>query len=175
MKNLQLVENIAKLQLVENAEIGNKRFTAIASKVGTVNRNGLYLDGDVIEMDREKYPFLFNHGKSANDLIGSCVTKFNAEQSAYITEFEVFENKLEIQKAIEGGVFDSVSISYYIDEYNFGENDEIVVKHATMNEVSLVSVGADPDAKIINNELEAEKKAFIEAKNKLKELKKSYE
>lgn len=175
MKNLQLVENIAKLQLVENAETGNKRFTAVASKVGTVNRNGLYLDGDVIEMDREKYPFLFNHGKSANDLIGSCVTKFNAEQSAYITEFEIMESKSDFQKAIENGVYDSVSIAYYITEYSFGENDEIIVQKAIMNEISLVSVGADSEAKLMNNELEAEKKAFIEAKNKLKELKKAYE
>ena len=45
----------------------------------------------------------------------------------------------------------------------------------TIDEISLVSVGADPEAKLMNNELADERKAFIEAKNRLKEIKSYYE
>ena len=44
-----------------------------------------------------------------------------------------------------------------------------------MNEVSLVSVGADSDAKLIANELRQDKQAKQLAENKLKEIKAKYE
>ena len=79
-------------------------------------------------------------------------------------------------KAIKNGVYDSVSISYYITDYDFSEDDDaIVVQRALMNEVSLVSVGADSEAKLIANELREDKQAKQLAENKLKELKAKYE
>lgn len=171
---MKLVENIAKVELIEN-ESGDKSIRAIASYVHTKNNNDLYLDGDVIEFKREVYPFLFNHGKSADDFLGETRTHYDSELDAYVSDINVYDNRPEIIKAIENGVYDSVSISYYITEYSFGDEDEIIVKHAIMNEVSLVSVGADPEAKLMNNELANERKAFIEAKNRLKEIKSYYE
>ena len=44
-----------------------------------------------------------------------------------------------------------------------------------MCEVSLVSVGADRDAKIVANELKEKHRANILAENKLREIKKAYE
>ena len=82
----------------------------------------------------------------------------------------------DIIKAIKNGVYDSVSISYYITDYDFSEDeDAIVVHNALMNEVSLVSVGADSEAKLIANELREDKQAKQLAENKLKEIKAKYE
>ena len=176
----KLVENIAKLQVnTVDAETENPKttYTAIASKVGTVNRNNMMLNGDCITMERERYPFLYNHGESANDLIGSCQTHYDEAEQAYITEFQIDNEMVKAQ--IDNGTFDSVSIAYYILNYHFSEdNESIIVDEAILNEVSLVSIGADPDAKLINNsveELEKERTEFIETQNKLKEIKKNYE
>lgn len=174
----KLVENVVKLELVQNEVDGNQvsdfKIQAVVAHVDIVNDNGFYLDGDVIEFKRDTYPFLFNH--SANDLLGETKTVYDAEQKAYVSEITVYDSKQDIIKAIQNGVYDSVSIAYYIDEYNFAEEgDAIIVKHAIMNEISLVSVGADSDAKLVANEFKEEKQAHILAQNKLKELKKNYE
>lgn len=174
----KLVENVVKLELVQNEVDGNQvsdfKIQAIVAHVDVINDNGFLLDGDVIEFKRDTYPFLFNH-ESAN-LLGETKTVYDAEQKAYISEITIYDTKQDIVKAVKNGVYDSVSIAYYIDEYNFAEEgDAIIVKHAVMNEVSLVSVGADSDAKLVANEFKEEKQAHILAQNKLKELKKSYE
>ena len=173
----KLINNTVHLQLAENEateqENGDYKIKAVVAHTQIVNDNGFILDGDVIEFQRETYPFLFNH--TANDLLGEVKTTFDAEQKAYISEITVYSTKQDIIKAIKNGVYDSVSISYYIDEYNFNEDDAIVVKHALMNELSLVSVGADSEAKLIANELREDKQAKQLAENKLKELKAKYE
>lgn len=174
----KLVENVVKLELVQNEVDGNQvsdfKIQAVVAHVDVINDNGFLLDGDVIEFKRDTYPFLFNHESS--NLLGETKTVYDAEQKAYISEITIYDTKQDIVKAVKNGVYDSVSIAYYIDEYNFAEEgDAIIVKHAVMNEVSLVSVGADSDAKLVANEFKEEKQAHILAQNKLKELKKSYE
>ena len=174
----KLINNTVHLTLNENEateqENGDYKIKAVVAHTQIVNDNGLILDGDVIEFQRETYPFLFNH--TANDLLGEVKTTFDAEQKAYISEITIYSTKEDIIKAIKNGVYDSVSISYYIDEYVFSEDDDaIVVKHAIMNEVSLVSVGADSEAKLIANELRQDKQAKQLIENKLKEIKAKYE
>ena len=172
----KLVENITSLQLGKNdlsESEGDFKFNAIVAHADIVNDNGFILDGDVIEFEREKYPFLFNH--SDNELLGEVRTHFDDTQRAYVSEITIYESKSDIIKAIKNGVYDSVSISYYFDEFNFGDNDELIVKHAIMCEVSLVSVGADSEAKLIANELRQDKQVKQLAENKLKELKAKYE
>lgn len=187
----KLVENVVKLKLVKNEvddtetvddetvddteEDGQGlRIRAVVAHASVVNDNGFILDGDVIEFERENYPFLFNHESS--NLLGEVKTSFDAEQQAYVSDILVYDSKSDIIKAIQNGVYDSVSISYYFDEYSLSEEgDAIIVSHAIMNEVSLVSVGADSDAKLIANDLKSEKQAHILAKQKLEEIKKSYE
>lgn len=174
----KLINNTVHLALNENEateqENGDYKIKAVVAHTETVNDNGLILDGDVIEFQRETYPFLFNH--TANDLLGEVKTTFDAEQKAYISEITIYSTKADIIKAIKNGVYDSVSISYYITDYDFSEDDDaIVVQRALMNEVSLVSVGADSDAKLIANELKEDKQAKQLAENKLKELKAKYE
>ena len=174
----KLINNTVHLALNENEateqENGDYKIKAVVAHTETVNDNGLILDGDVIEFQRETYPFLFNH--TANDLLGEVKTAFDAEQKAYISEITIYSTKADIIKAIKNGVYDSVSISYYITDYDFSEDDDtIVVHHASMNEVSLVSVGADSEAKLIANELKQDKQAKILADNKLKEIKAKYE
>ena len=173
----KLINNTVHLALNENEvseqENGDYQIKAVVAHTETVNDNGLILDGDVIEFQRETYPFLFNH--TANDLLGEVKTTFDAEQKAYISEITIYSTKADIIKAVKNGVYDSVSISYYIDEYNFNDDDAIVVKHALMNELSLVSVGADSDAKLIANELRQDSEAKQLAENKLKEIKAKYE
>lgn len=174
----KLINNTVHLALNENEateqENGDYKIKAVVAHTETVNDNGLILDGDVIEFQRETYPFLFNHESS--NLLGEVKTTFDAEQQAYISEITIYSTKADIIKAIKNGVYDSVSISYYITDYDFSEDDDaIVVHHALMNEVSLVSVGADSEAKLIANELKQDKQAKILADNKLKELKAKYE
>lgn len=174
----KLINNTVHLELATNEvteqENGDYKIKAVVAHTETVNDNGLILDGDVIEFQRETYPFLFNH--TANDLLGEVKTTFDAEQKAYVSEITVYSTKQDIIKAIQNGVYDSVSISYYITDYDFSEDDDaIVVQHALMNEVSLVSVGADSEAKLIANELRQDKQAKQLIENKLKELKAKYE
>ena len=174
----KLINNTVHLQLAENEvteqENGDYKIKAVVAHTETVNDNGIILDGDVIEFQRETYPFLFNH--KGTDLLGEVKTTFDAEQKAYISEITIYSTKADIIKAVKNGVYDSVSISYYIDEYVFNEEDDaIIVQHALMNEVSLVSVGADSEAKLIANELREDKQAKQLAENKLKELKAKYE
>lgn len=174
----KLVENVVKLQLIQNevdgSEASDFKIQAVVAHTDIINDNGFYLDGDVIEFKRDTYPFLFNH--SSNDLLGETKTVYDAEQKAYVSEITVYDSKKDIIKAIQNGVYDSVSIGYYIDDYEFQEDgDAIVVHHAIMNEVSLVSVGADSDAKLVANELREDKQAKQLAENKLKEIKAKYE
>ena len=119
------------------------------------------------------YPFLFNH--SDTELLGEVRTEFDESQRAYISEITIYESNSDLIKAIKNGVYNSVSIAYYFDEFTVNDNDELVIKHAIMREVSLVSVGADRDAKIVANELKEKHRANILAENKLREIKKAYE
>ena len=174
----KLINNTVHLALNENEateqETGDYQIKAVVAHAGIINDNGIILDGDVIEFQRETYPFLFNH--QGTDLLGEVKTAYDAEQKAYISEITIYSTKADIIKAVKNGVYDSVSISYYIDEYVFNEEDDaIIVQHALMNEVSLVSVGADSDAKLIANELKQDKQAKQLAENKLKEIKAKYE
>lgn len=174
----KLINNTVHLQLAENEateqENGDYQIKAVVAHANVVNDNGIILDGDVIEFQRETYPFLFNH--TANDLLGEVKTTFDAEQKAYISEITIYSTKADIIKAVKNGVYDSVSISYYITDYDFSEDDDaIVVQRALMNEVSLVSVGADSEAKLIANELREDKQAKQLIENKLKEIKAKYE
>ena len=174
----KLINNVATLKLAANEvtenENGDYQIKAVVAHANVVNDNGIILDGDVIEFKRETYPFLFNH--KGTDLLGEVKTAYDTEQKAYISEITVYATKGDIIKAIKNGVYDSVSISYYITDYDFSEDDDaIVVQRALMNEVSLVSVGADSEAKLIANELRQDKQAKQLAENKLKEIKAKYE
>lgn len=172
----KLVENITSLQLGKNdlsESEGDFKFNAIVAHADIVNDNGFILDGNVIEFEREIYPFLFNH--SDTELLGEVRTEFDESQRAYISEITIYESNSDLIKAIKNGVYNSVSIAYYFDEFTVNDNDELVIKHAIMCEVSLVSVGADRDAKIVANELKEEHRATILAENKLREIKKAYE
>ena len=174
----KLINNTVHLELATNKvteqENGDYKIKAVVAHAGIINDNGIILDGDVIEFKRETYPFLFNHESS--NLLGEVKTAFDAEQQAYISEITVYATKADIIKAIKNGVYDSVSISYYITDYDFNEEDDaIIVQRALMNEVSLVSVGADSEAKLIANELRQDKQAKQLAENKLKEIKAKYE
>ena len=173
----KLINNVATLKLATNEvsenENGDYQIKAVVAHANVVNDNGIILDGDVIEFQRETYPFLFNH--QGTDLLGEVKTAFDAEQKAYISEITIYSTKADIIKAVKNGVYDSVSISYYITDYDFSEDDAIVVQRALMNEVSLVSVGADSEAKLIANELREDKQAKQLIENKLKEIKAKYE
>ena len=160
-KALKLINNTAKI-VVNELEDGKKTFSAVAAYVDIINKNGYQLAGDVVKMEREVYPFLFNHGSSAQDVIGDVKTHYDSELNAYVSEINMYDTNPAITKALENGAYDSVSISYYVNEYTFGDEDQLVIHNATMNEVSLVSVGADPNAKIFSNGMSDELNNAIE-------------
>lgn len=162
----KLIKNSAKIEIKEN------KLMAIASEVGTLNLNGMILEPESLKFSRETYPLLFEHGDSASDVIGDAKTYYDAERNAYVSEFEVYEENPSIYKAVQNGAYDSVSVSYYLDDYEFvNGGEDILVKSAIFKEISLVSVPADPNAKFIDNSIEEERAAFKLAENELKELK----
>ena len=168
-KTLKLVQNSVKLE-VNALEEGNKNIRVVVAEVGKVNRNNMLLPGDVIEMSRNSYPFLFNHNERAEDVLGDVKISFDPELNAYVGDVNVYDSHPNIRKAIDNGAFDSVSVSYYVTDYEFGEEDEVIVKNAIMNEVSLVSVGADPNAKVMNA-FDEELKERMTIKKRIKEIK----
>lgn len=149
----------------------------IAAETGVKNRNELILNGDVIEFDRAVYPLLFNHNEVADDVIGDVRISYSAERQAYLGDVTLYDTHPNIVKAVENGAFDSVSISYYLTEYELDEeNEALIVNNALMNELSLVSVPADPNAKIQNGANVA-KELIEEIKNNkiIEEIKKRNE
>ena len=175
MKKLKLIKNSVSLEITNEPETGKKTIRTISAEVGVKNRNDMILEPDSLEFDRERYPFLYNHGEQASEVIGDVATHYDPELNAYVSEFEVYDTAPNIKKAIENGAFKNVSVAYYVTDYDFSEEDgAMIVKNAVFKEVSLVSVPADPNAKFIQNglseELEAERKEFLAKKNAMKEI-----
>ena len=178
-KQLKLIQNSLAIQTQLNEETGEKKITAIASNVNTVNDNKFYLAGDVIEIQRDLYPFLYEHGKQSSELIGDTHVYYDPEANVYKADLFPYDTALNIKNALERGAFSDVSIAYLVDDYEIVENGIIYVKHAILREVSLVMTGADKDAKIsknsVSDELEKERIDFLLKEKELKELKAKYE
>ena len=178
-KQLKLIQNSLAIQTQLNEETGEKKITAIASNVNTVNDNNFYLAGDVIEIQRDLYPFLYEHGKQSSELIGDTHVYYDPEANVYKADLFPYDTALNIKNALERGAFSDVSIAYLVDDYEIVENGIIYVKHAILREVSLVMTGADKDAKIsknsVSDELEKERIDLKKKKKELKELKAKYE
>lgn len=176
---MKLIQNSLAIQTQLNEETGEKKITAIASNVNTVNDNKFYLAGDVIEIQRELYPFLYEHGKQSSELIGDTHVYYDPEENVYKADLFTYDTALNIKNALERGAFSDVSIAYLVDDYEIVENGVIYVKHAILREVSLVMTGADKDAKIsknsVSDELEQERLEFLRKEKELKELKAKYE
>ena len=171
---MKLITNSAEIKVTEN-EDGSKSFQGIGSEVGVENLNGIILTPNCIEFARERYPLLYEHG-------GDAKVYYDLATNKYLTDFTLYDNAPNINKAVENGAFDSLSIAYYITDYTFDDNDALVVNKAQFKEISLVSVPADPNAKFIQNalgeELTEERNKIIESRNALKEIediKKKYE
>mgnify|MGYP001628477817 FL=1 len=178
---MKLITNSAEIKVTEN-EDGSKSFQGIGSEVGVENRNGIILTPNCIEFARERYPLLYERGAGSSEVDGDAKVYYDLASNKYLTDFTLYENAPNINKAVENGAFDSLSIAYYITDYEFNENDALVVNKAQFKEISLVSVPADPNAKFIQNalgeELTEERNKIIESRNALKEIediKKKYE
>lgn len=185
---MKLINNSAHIELkvVNNAESDEQSstFSAVIAHINEVNDNGYILDGDVVQFSRERYPLLYNHNSSdPKAQIGYVEPRFIVESGEYVANLVFNENGKAIQQAVIDGVYDSVSISYYVESAEWDDEYNLVIKEALMNEVSVVSVGADKQAKLFANGLsdelaqerdEAVKKA-AENKRILQEIKKKYE
>ncbi|MGL5895739.1 MAG: HK97 family phage prohead protease [Lactococcus lactis] len=184
---MKLINNSARIELqVANNDENNQQnstFSAVIAHINVVNDNGYILDGDVVKFARERYPLLYNHNsEDPQAQIGYVEPRFISEGGQYVANLVFNGNGESIKQAIIDGVYDSVSISYYVESAEWDENYNLVVKEALMNEVSVVSVGADKQAKLFANGLsdelttereEAKQKAQNE--KKLQEIKKKYE
>jgi len=149
---MKLITNSAEIKVTEN-EDGSKSFQGIGSEVGVENLNGIILTPNCIEFARERYPLLYEHGSGSSEVIGDAKVYYDLASNKYLTDFTLYDNAPNINKAVENGAFDSLSIAYYITDYEFNENDALVVNKAQFKEISLVSVPADPNAKFIQNAL----------------------
>lgn len=179
---MKLVNNSAEIKTVEN-EDGSKKITAVASEVGVVNRNGMILRPNSLQLDRERYPFLYNHGEGSGEVIGDAGIMYDEVSNKYITDMNIYDSNPSILKAVENGAFNSVSIAYYLTDYDFNDYGDIVVNSAILKEVSLVSIPADPNANFIENafseDLLKERTEHLNSlktiENELMEIKKQYE
>ncbi|WP_205272517.1 HK97 family phage prohead protease [Lactococcus taiwanensis] len=176
---MKLVNNSAEIKTVEN-EDGSMQITAVAAEVGVVNRNGMILRPNSLQTDRERYPLLYNHGEM---VIGDCGLTYDEIGNKYITDMNVYDTNPSIRKAVENGAFNSVSVAYYLTDYDFNDYGDIVVNAAILKEISLVSVPADPNANFIENafseDLLKERTEHLNSlktiENELMEIKKRYE
>lgn len=176
---MKLVNNSAEIKTVEN-EDGSMQITAVAAEVGVINRNGMILRPNSLQTDRERYPLLYNHGEM---VIGDCGLTYDEIGNKYITDMNVYDTNPSIRKAVENGAFNSVSVAYYLTDYDFNDYGDIVVNAAILKEISLVSVPADPNANFIENafseDLLKERTEHLNSlktiENELMEIKKQYE
>lgn len=176
---MKLVNNSAEIKTVEN-EDGSKQIMAVASEIGVVNRNGMILRPNSLQTDRERYPLLYNHGEM---VIGDCGLIYDEIGNKYVTDMNIYDTNPSILKAVENGAFNSVSVAYYLTDYDFNDYGDVVVNSAILKEISLVSVPADPNANFIENafseDLLKERTAHLEGlksiENELKEIQAQYE
>ena len=164
--------------LISNATEARKTRVVFAH-VGVVNENGLLLNADSLEVTREKYPLLVEHSdKRVEDVVGYITTtgkpnengEFIGELYFYNTEQGKHAGQLWLD-----GVFNELSVSYYIKSYDVVEQDDessyIEVKSAILKEVSIVSVGADRETgEVGNNAEEVEEINEPEVKNNAEEV-----
>lgn len=183
---MKVITNQAKINVLTNKlEDGQEdaTFGAIIAHSDVVNDNGYFLVGNAIRFDREKYPLHYAHNDSTLDeLVGYAKPKYNEITKAYEAELVIYESEKKLKQAILDGVFDSVSIGYYVESYSWETNDVgeyyLNITEAQMKEVSIVSVGADPEAKLINavsDEFSRELEALKQNHLKLSKIKEKYQ
>lgn len=138
----------------QGERVTTEEIKVIYAHANVVNKNGLKLNDDSITVTRERYPLHFSHWDfRVEDIVGYIRTdgkpNEDGEFVGYISFYTSTEQGRHAAQVWQDGVIDELSVSYYVDEAE--EIDDLnggtylnVIK-ATLKEVSLVSVGADPD------------------------------
>ena len=137
-----------------------KGVTVVYAHVDVVNNNGLKLNSDSIEVTREKYPVLIEHSDArVEDVVAYITTDGKPNEQGEFLGVIHFYNTEQGKHAAQlwaDGVFNELSVSYYIKDYEIIDDldggDYINVKSALLKEVSIVSVGADRDTHEIKTE-----------------------
>ena len=137
-----------------------KGVTVVYAHVDVVNDNGLKLNSDSIEVTREKYPVLVEHSDArVEDVVAYITTDGKPNEQGEFVGVIHFYNTEQGKHAAQlwaDGVFDELSVSYYIQDYEIIDDldgeEYINVKSARLKEVSIVSVGADRDTHEIKPE-----------------------
>ena len=166
--------------LISNAKEARKTRVVFAH-VGVVNENGLLLNADSLEVTREKYPLLVEHSdKRVEDVVGYITTNGKPNENGEFIGELYFYNTEQGKHAGQlwlDGVFNELSVSYYIKSYDIIEQDDessyIEVKSAILKEVSIVSVGADRETgEVKNNADDVKEPDEVEEINEPEELEK---
>lgn len=150
---------ITKNELIQDSKVG-KSINVVYAHAGVVNDNGLKLNEDSIETSRDNYPLLVEHSASrVEDIVGYIKTDGKPNDKGEFVGAMTFYDTPQGQHAKrlwEDGVFDELSVSYYIKDFevidNLDETTYINVLSAILKEVSIVSVGADRDTHEIEQE-----------------------
>lgn len=137
-----------------------KGVTVVYAHVDAVNNNGLKLNSDSIEVTREKYPVLVEHSDArVEDVVAYITTDGKPNEQGEFVGVIHFYNTEQGKHAAQlwaDGVFNELSVSYYIRDYEIIDDldggEYINVTSALLKEVSIVSVGADRDTHEIKTE-----------------------
>ena len=137
-----------------------KGVTVVYAHVDVVNNNGLKLNSDSIEVTREKYPVLVEHSDArVEDVVAYITTDGKPNEQGEFVGVIHFYNTEQGKHAAQlwaDGVFNELSVSYYIQDYEIIDDldggEYINVTRALLKEVSIVSVGADRDTHEIKTE-----------------------
>lgn len=137
-----------------------KGVTVVYAHVDVVNNNGLKLNSDSIEVTREKYPVLVEHSDArVEDVVAYITTDGKPNEQGEFVGVIHFYNTEQGKHAAQlwaDGVFNELSISYYIQDYEIIDDldggEYLNVTRALLKEVSIVSVGADRDTHEIKTE-----------------------
>lgn len=128
-----------------------KSFKAIAmNQYQTANGYTFVVSKEAIQnpnLETLKVPVLKDHKRDTESIIGK-TTSFEISEEKLLVEFQVSEKEKEIIDKIETGLIDSISIGVRAIE-----KVDNLIKKWTIDEVSVVSIPAVEEAKIIKNDL----------------------
>lgn len=150
VKHLRITESVS---FSSNAVEDDGTITIKMGTIGVKNKNNRKIANvDSIVFDGGKYPLLFDHVHELSNVIGY-IEPLPADGDDLMCKATITDAKAK--EAIDNGSLRFASLSYYITEYGYDEEDDsLIIYKADFVELSLVLYPADSTATITSNSVE---------------------